>query len=283
MTTLSRHLLSNRLLALAICGTVSCGDSAAGGPSPTRYDWPERFAFNVDFVLSTQRDGREVLRYTESRTLRFGVRDDESYLVASDSVIKTRSEPDRQLEYLPLSAGDTLAWYLSLGSLGELRGIMPACDPALGECRGTLRSVLPLQLRRIVPRLSEWPVPAGSRWADTLEFDDATRPGGGRGSQVTTYRMGRDTTVGGEAYWKLEWHAVLRTYGAAGMSAIMGARPIEEDGVTLVHKTRLLPLYSAWMGAVVVGSDSGRVVATGFRGRASLAGSVFDAGPAARR
>ena len=277
MMTPKRHQSLNRLLLLAISGTLACSDSAGGGPSPTRYDWPERFAFKVDFVSSTQRAGRELLRYSESRVLRFGVRDDESYLVIPDSVIKASGEPDRPMQFLAPSSGDTLAWYLNLGTLGQLRDVIPACDPALEECRATLPSVLPLQLRRIVPRLSEWPVPAGSRWADTLEFDDAARPGGGRGSLVTAYHMGRDTTIGGEAYWRIEWHAVLRTYGASGMAAIMGARPLEEDGVTLVHKTRLLPLYSAWAGAAVMGRDSGRAVATGFRGRAYLAGSVFDA------
>lgn len=282
MATLKRHQPANPLIVLAVCAAVACGDSAAGGPSPTRYDWPERFAFRVDFVSSTQRAGRELLRYSESRVLRFGVRDDESYLVVSDSVIKTSGEPGLPNQLLAPSSGDTLAWYLGLGSLGQLHDAIPACDPALEECRRTLPSVLPLQLRRIVPRLSEWPVPAGSHWADTLEFDDAARPGGGRGSLVTMYRMGRDTTVGGETYWKLEWQAVLRTYGASGMAAIMGARPLKEDGVTLIHRTRLLPMYSAWAGAAVAGRDSGGAVATGFRGRAYLAGSTFEAELAAQ-
>ena len=110
MMTLKRHQSLNPLLLLAISGTLACSDSAGGGPSPTRYDWPERFAFKVDFVSSTQRAGRELLRYSESRVLRFGVRDDESYLVIPDSVIKASGEPDRPMTMRRARAAGAGRW-----------------------------------------------------------------------------------------------------------------------------------------------------------------------------
>jgi hypothetical protein len=54
------------------------------------------------------------------------------------------------------------------------------------------------------------------------------------------------------------------------------ARPIEEDGVTLVHKESRLPVLTAWAGAAATHGADGPI-GTGFRGRAWLAGSSFDA------
>lgn len=258
---------------------LACSREAADAPSPPRYRWPERFVYRVEFVSSTQQGGRELMRYQESRALHFDVREDESYLVYPDSTIRESSDMGGPFGLLEPGAFDTLAWYLRLGPLGEIREAEIACDPAADPCRRVMPSTLPLQLRRVVPRLSEWPVPRGSSWTDTLEFNDTGRPGGTRGILVTAYRAARDTVLGGRSYWAVTWHSLLRSYLPAAGAAIAEQRPVEEDGVTLVDKALLLPAFSAWAGTTVFGAgdSAGARLAAGFRGRAYLAGSPFDA------
>lgn len=272
-----RHLIRIKLLCVSLAAVGGCGNDAGKGPSPTEYAWPERFAYRIEFVSSTQRGGRELMRYQEARTLNFDIRDDESYLVYTDSIIRESSEAGGPFELMPPAESDTLGWYIRLGKLGEQRDVQVACDPAVDACRRTMPSLMPLQLRRIIPRLSEWPAPAGYGWVDTLEFDDASR-GGTRGLLVTEYRVRADTTVGAAEFWRLSWHSVLRSYMPSANAVILESRPIEEDGVTFVDKGLLLPAFSAWAGATMLSRDTvGGALGTGFRGRAVLAGSAFDA------
>lgn len=273
----------SRILFSATCLAMANGcDKGGDGPTPTAYRWPDEFGYRVEFVSSTQRAGAEVMFYQESRNLKFAMRDDESYLVWPDSTINLSSERGGPLVLQPPNALDTLSWYLRLGTLGEVREALPACDPAVEACRRTMPSSLPLNLRRLVPRLSAWPAPAGATWVDTFAFDDAVRPGGTRGLLVTTYRAIGDTVIAGRSFWHIGWHSLLRTYLPTSRTAIIESRPIEEDGVTLVDKELMLPAFSAWAGVAILARDSVEgSLATGFRGRAYLLGSAFDSTGAA--
>lgn len=262
------------LILLILASIAGCRNEAELAPSPPRFDWPEEFAYRVDFVASEQYEGRVVRQYADSRTLRFMIRDDESYLLVPDSVLKTRNDPGGPLIARPYVPEDTLSWYLRLGSMGEFTGVMAACDPALPACRSVPRSTLAADLRRFIPRLSEWPVPAGGSWADTLSLVDEAS--GTRGALTTVYLVGGDTTIGGETYWMVGWRAELRTYRAGTGAAPVAQPPSREDGMTFVEKRRLLPVFATWAGVRVVAGDSGPPLATGFRGRAWLAGSPFD-------
>jgi hypothetical protein len=274
MTTYFAHHLRKLLPVLALIAATGCRDEAGMAPSPPRFDWPDEFAYRVDFVASEQYEGRVVRQYADSRTLRFMIRDDESYLLVPDSVFKTRNDPGAPLVTRPYVPEDTLSWYLRLGNLGQFTGVMAACDPALPACRAVPRSTLAADLRRIIPRLSEWPVPAGGSWADTLNLVDEA--GDTRGALTTVYLVGGDTTIGGEAYWMVGWRAELRTYRTGSGAAPVAQPPSREDGMTFVEKRRLLPVFATWAGVRVVAGDSGPPLATGFRGRAWLAGSPFD-------
>lgn len=256
----------------------ACKDRAVLAPSPTAYKWPARFTYKLDYVSDAQASGRLLLHYADSRNARFVIREDESYVVQHDSVLKTTNEPGGPLRLVTFVPEDTLGWFVRLGSLGEFRDVQLGCDPAVEACRQALPSSLPLELRRIIPRLSEWPVPRGSGWVDTLTFDDAARPNGTRGIVVTRYHVDHDTTIGGSVYWMVVWKAIRRTYLPTAGGTIVEQPAVQEDGVTFIDKRRELPIYSTWAG-VAMASGSLRatgVTATGFRGRAYLAGSAFD-------
>lgn len=247
-------------------------------PSPTNYKWPARFAYKVDYVSDAQANGTVLLHYAESRVMRFQIREDESYLVQNDSVIKTSNQPGGPLEAVTYAPEDTLTWFLKLGSLGELRDVQVGCDPAVPQCEAVLPSSLPLELRRVIPRLSEWPVPRASDWVDTLRYSDAGRPGGTRGEVITTYRVHGDTTIGRRRYWMITWHAVHRAWAATDEPTIAEQPAVTEDGVTFVDQSKLMPIYSTWAGTALAGPEirMAGAAASGFRGRAYLAGSSFD-------
>lgn len=264
---------------LLAAASVSCADRMADSPTPLRYRWPERFTWKFEYVSQAQRDGVPLLRYTEHKRLRFRLRDAGEFLMEPESILKLNQEPRRAPQPAPLATEDTLAAYVHLGPRGELRRILYGCDPAERACAAALPSALRLELRRMVPRLSYWPVPAGGSWADTVDFDDTGRPGGSRGRLVTWYTAAGDTVVGGEAYWVVGWRAIRRAWPRAPLGG--GLRedpPVEERGVTFVEKRRLIPVYSAWAGAAAAPEAIRQLGATasGFRGRAYLAGSVFD-------
>ncbi len=273
-----RQQLRKLLSTLGLLSLAACGNETAIAPSPTTYKWPARFAYKLDYVSDAQANGRLILHYAESKVARFAIREDESYLVQHDSVIKTSNQPGGPLERVTYAPEDTLAWFLKLGPLGELTDVQLGCDPEVPQCQAALPSSLPLELRRVIPRLSEWPVPRGSDWVDTLRYSDAGRPGGTRGLVITTYRVHGDTTIGRSAYWMIAWRAVHRTWVPTAAATIMEQPEFTEEGVTFVDKAKLMPVYSTWAGTALAGPAMrvAGATASGFRGRAYLAGSSFD-------
>jgi hypothetical protein len=256
----------------------ACGDRTAQAPNPLRYEWPEAFGWHIEYVIQAQRDGTPVVRHAEAKTLRLVVRDDQ-YLAGFDSVLKTTQLAGEPLAHLLPAPEDTLTFYVRLGRRGEVSKPVLGCDPGLPACAEALPSTIQLQLRRLVPLLPVWEAPRGSTWVDTLTWDDAARPGGTRGSLVTTYAASQDTAVGGEAYWRLPWASVRRTFRRGGVSALLPEPAVREEGVTYVEKRRHLPVYTIWAGVAEAPADLRALGATasGFRGRAALEGSPFAA------
>ena len=264
---------------LALSGAVSllalaCRNDAARAPNPTGYGWPQQFAYRVDYVSQTQQSGRPILHYAETKTTRFVLRD-ALYVGVQDSVMKTTQRPGEPLRQLAYAPEDTLGFFASLGRRGEITRVQLACDPALPACAAALPSSVALELRRFIPRLPIWEAPLGATWDDTLEFDDTARPGGTRGAMLTRYTGHGDTVIAGRAYWVISWHSAR--HSAEGRGAAPGA-PIREDGMTFVEKARLVPVFATWAGAVPASQELRALGATGtgYRGRAYLAGSVFD-------
>lgn len=234
--------------------------------------------YKFDWVAELQRGGRPVQRLSMRKLLKFTARDDR-YLLVYDSVLKTSEVPGSGPRLAPYMPEDTLSFYVSLGRHGELPRIELGCDPAVRECGEALPSVVQQELRRLIPRLPLWEAPRGSVWVDTLAFDDAARPRGTRGMVVTQYGPARDTVIGGRGYWMIGWHSVRTGFRRVpGPSIIAPEQPVEEDGVTLVDKARLIPIFSTWAGALAAPPDLAAqgIESTGFRGRAYLTGSVFD-------
>ncbi|MEO8104686.1 MAG: hypothetical protein ABI790_19395, partial [Betaproteobacteria bacterium] len=215
MTSL-RQLCSFLAVSMALLASCNRGERA---PNPTAYHWPERIDWHVEYVSEAQRDRVPLLKYAESKTTRLALRDGQ-YLGAQDSVLKTSQRPGEPLLLVPYTPEDTLAFYVKLGAHGELTGISLGCDPAVVACASALPSTVALELRRIIPRLPLWEAPQGGGWVDTLNFDDASRPSGTRGSVITSYTGRRDTVIGGVAYWVVGWHSLRTAYragaGAAG-------------------------------------------------------------------
>lgn len=251
----------------------ACGNDSARAPNPTAYRWPDEFAYRFDYVSDVQERGRTVQHYAETRTTHFGIRDAQ-YFGASDSVLKTSQRPGEPLRVIAYEPEDTLGFYVSIGRRGEITRVQLACDPALPACAGALPSGVTLQLRRFIPRLPIWEAPRGSSWEDTLEFDDTSRPGGTRGAMLTRYTGRGDTLIGGHEYWVIGWRSV-RTATRPGERA---PAPTREDGMSLVEKDRLLPVFAVWAAVVVAPPELRAMGATGtgYRGRVYLAGSVFD-------
>ncbi len=274
MATLTRYstALATGLLSTAL---VACGNQAARAPNPPHYEWPDSFAYRVQYVEELQRAGAAVRRLEQTALLRFAVRNDR-FLVWNDSVAKVAGVADRA-EPAPLSPEDTLRYLVRLGRQGELADVEPDCDPTVGACAAAFPSALPMELRRVIPRLPVWWAPAGRTWVDTLAFDDLPRPGAARGFVVRAYRVTGDTVVAGGGYWVVGWQSFLHAWRPAG--GALAAEPVtREYGQVLVDKARLLPVLALWYGALPApaGLRTLGMTGTGYRGRAWLSGSVFD-------
>jgi len=259
---------------------AACGNSAARAPNPTGYEWPDSFAYRIDYVSDVQGNGGTLLRLVESKRLKVLLRD-QQYLAWHDSVLKTSHIPGGLLSALPHSPEDTLVYYLRLDRYGEVTDVQLGCDPAVPQCADALPSLIRLEFRRILPRLSVWVAPRGGWWVDTLAWDDAPRPRGTRGTVVTTYTAARDTTIAGRVYWMVGWTSVREAFRPAdprGPAGILAETPVRESGVALVDKLSLLPVYSTWAGAGVIAGlpRAPGATAEGFRGRAYLVGTHFD-------
>ena len=259
---------------------AACGNNTARAPNPTRYEWPDSFAYRIVYVSGVQGNGRTLLRFVESKRLNVLLRD-QQYLAWHDSVLKTSHIPGGLLSALPHSPEDTLVYYLRLGRYGEVADVQLGCDPAVPQCADALPSLIRLELRKILPRLSVWQAPRGGWWVDTLSWDDAPRPRGERGTVVTTYTAARDTTIAGRGYWMVGWTSVRQAFRRAdprGPAGMLAETSVRETGVSFVDKRRLLPVYSTWAGAVTIAEQLRALGATaeGFRGRAYLVGTRFD-------
>jgi len=257
---------------------VSCRSEVRDEPTPTGYEWPDSFAFLVEYVSETRMDSVVVARYEERKIVRFAVRD-EQFLVWHDSVVKENLLPGRTPAIEAYVAEDTLHFYVSLDRRGQVSRSEPDCDPGVSACRDALPSALPLELRRLIPHLPVWAAPRGSTWEDTIVFDDRPRPRGSRGSVVTSFRVSGDTSISGAPMWIVVWHAVRRTVaGVGGFVGIAGNVPVEETGLVYIDKDRRIPVFATWAGGVAPppGMSAMSIHGTGFRGRAYLAGSVVE-------
>lgn len=256
----------------------ACGDDGSQVASPTTYAWPDSFSFLIEYVSESRADTLVVSRYEERKALRFAVREDR-YLAWYDSVIKESLAPGREVVVEPFVPEDTLHLYVELGRRGEITRAEMACDPEVPACREALPSALPLQLRRLVPRLPVWAPPRGYVWEDTLAFSDAPRPRGARGSVVTSYRVTGDTLIAGSRFWVVAWHSIRRTYrDVGGLAGLLPHPPVEESGMVFIDKERQVPVYATWAGGAVApsGLRAMGVTSTGYRGRAYLAGSLVE-------
>jgi hypothetical protein len=268
----------------ALCA-AGCQDRTAQSPSPQYYRWPERMNYRMEHVTELQRDARAVQRLEVFKVLKLTVRESQ-YVLVYDSVLKTSLVPGAPPSLAPYLPEDTLAFYLALGRRGELGPVVAGCDPALPACDAALPSTVAMELRRFVPRLPVWPVPAGGTWMDTLRFDDTARPGGSRGTFVTAYGPARDTLIGTVHYWVVPWRswkqAFHRPPNGAGFAP---EQPAEEAGLTLIDKSRDLPVAATWAGAVTAPPDLRAIGigASAFRTRVWLAGTYFDSVFAAER
>lgn len=257
---------------------VSCRERSQAASGPTEYVWPDSFSYLVELVAESRADTVVVVRYEERKAIRFAARDDR-FLVWYDSVTKVSLAPGRPPEFHPYAPEDTLQYYVGLGRRGEFSDAEPGCDPALADCREVLPSMLPMELRRLVPRLPQWEPPRGYAWEDTLVFDDRRSARGQRGSVVTTYRVVGDTVVATSGLWVVAWRSLRRSYStAAGPGGLAPGVPVEERGTVYLDKTRRMPVFAMWAGGAAAPENlrSLGVTGTGYRGRAYLAGSVIE-------
>ena len=247
---------------------AGCGNASGRAPVPPHYDWPDAFAYRVtseaDFGAGTAAHARVAW----SGVLRFQVRN-ERYAVWSDSVARTRAAGDSAPVAAALEVGDTLRHFVRVTRYGGLDDIQRDCDPSVAACRDVLPSLLPRQLRHVIPRLPVWWPPRGHPWVDTLRFDDRPRPGGSFGSVVTTYRDPRDTVVAGRSCWIIAWRSMAVTRDSANRA---GGEPVIETGAVLVDRGMLMPARAWWSGALAAAGGG----TTSWRGTARLLGSAFD-------
>jgi hypothetical protein len=282
MRTLTRRSCYLVWLVL-LAGVMSgCGNESARAPNPPRYVWPDSFVYRVQYVEETQSAKQALQRLEQTAELRFAVRN-QRYLVWNDSVSKVTLEPGRAAAPGRINPEDTLHYLVDLGRLGEFYRVVPDCDPTVGACAAAFPSALPLELRRIIPRLPVWPVPRGSAWADTLSFDDLPRPGAAQGTVLTAYRVLGDTVIAGRRFWVIGWHSMRQAWREAE-GRLVPDPVTQEFGRVLVSKARLVPAMAQWFGALAAppALKALGVTGTGYRGRAWLAGSVFDSIQAVR-
>lgn len=265
-------VMTSTLHQLRICAILwlslvltGCPNRAARAPNPMSYRWPERFAYRIHQTGGSDSGGVEA-QDDDRRMLRLQWRE-ERYQVWSDSVVKRRTVNGRPAVPEPIWPEDTLRFLIRLGRFGDLGRPEATCDPVVPACADALRSSLPIQLRRLIPRLPVWEAPRGAAWADTIWFNDIRRSRGARGSVVTSYRSARDTTVGGGAYWVVEWRSVRQSVRrGGGRGGITVDSAATEAGAVLVDKGRLIPVRAVWE----------RVGSVRERGTADLAGSAFE-------
>lgn len=270
-----RQVFPAALSALLLLG---CGDRSAQSPTPMFYDWPDSLNYRMEHVLELQREARPVQRFESYKVLKLTVREDH-YVLVYDSVVKTVLVPGAPPQLAPYVPEDTLAFYVWLGRRGDLGRVVAGCDPVLPECAAALPSGVAMEVRRLVPGLPIWPVPPGGTWVDTLRFDDASRPAGTRGTFVTTYGPVRDTSMGGVAYWMVPWQSVKQAFRRPRDGAgFLPERPSEDQGLTLIDRRRLLPVFATWVGAIAAPRElrSIGIEASAFRSRIYLVDSPFD-------
>lgn len=262
---------------------TSCGNNTARAPNPTTYDWPDTMTYRLQVTWESNRGAEVLARYGENKLLRLVVRNDR-YLVWNDSLGTVSSRGASRPLGRQIWPEDTLHYFVRLGRLGEITESVPGCDPAVPECRAALPSALPLEMRRIIPRLPVWWPPKGHEWVDTAAFDDLRRARGSRGSQITYYRAARDTVLAGRGYWVVTWSSVRRAVRDTPSGATIAAAPVEEQGTVYVDKERLIPACAVWCGAPATPQDlpAPGVTGTLLRGRACLVGSAFESLKAAR-
>jgi hypothetical protein len=263
---------------LLLAGFASaCGNNTARAPNPTTYEWPDSMTYRIRLTWESDRGAQAVARPDESKRLQLVVRNDR-YLVWNDSLAGSGRSPGSRPLGRQIWPEDTLHYFVRLSRLGEIIESVPDCDPVVPECRAALPSALPLEMRRIIPRLPVWWPPKGHEWVDTLAFDDLPRARGSRGSDITHYRAARDTVLAGRGYWVVTWSSVRRVVLGSPSGATNPSAPVEEQGTVYVEKERLIPACAVWTGAPARSPDLQATGATGtrFRGRACLAGSSID-------
>jgi hypothetical protein len=263
-------------LVVAAAALLGC-DAGAGAPGPMRYAWPREFGWRIENAGQTTASDRWLVRHAETRLLRVADRGG-TWVAGFDRVFKARQEPGDSMRAVPLLTEDTLDFHLEIGPQGELSPATPGCDPVVPACADALPSAIRVELRRLVPRLSVWPVPRGGSWVDTLRFDDAARSRGSRGQVVTRYTTVADTVIDEDAYWTITWQALRTSFRLARGRDTLRADAVEEVGLTMVDKQRLVPVFATWAGALAVSPELRELGATStaYRGRAYLIGSRFD-------
>jgi hypothetical protein len=272
--TVTRRLLACFGVALPATLAAACGNQTARAPNPTAYDWPDSLTYRVELVVQSDGDAVAVDRFRETKRLSLAVRNDR-YLVWNDGLERIGMAGGSAPLSRRLWPEDTLHYYVRLSRLGEIVESEPGCDPVVPECRAALPSVLPLEMRHIIPRLPVWWPPRGHQWVDTLAFDDRLRARGSRGALITYYRSARDTVVSGRGYWTVTWSSVTRAVRETASGAAIAAAPVEERGVVYVDKTRLVPACAVWWGEAAASPPRAPgAVQTRLAGRAHLAGSA---------
>ncbi len=207
--------MSGAVPRVAVAPLALLAACRAAPPSPPEYRWPESFSYRLEVTTAPGPGDTASSNQPDVRVLTIGRRDD---------LYRVRL--------------DTIEFRVELGSRAELARVERSCDPALAPCRAASPPLLRRELRRIMPRLSIWPVAPGGTWADTVELADALAPGDS-GRVVTTYTPGPGDTIAGRRYWRIRWRAVHTT--ASGPVS-------EEEGATLVDQRTRLPVYSLWTG-----------------------------------
>ena len=281
MRTVSRRLICVTAGAALALGAAACGNHSAQAPAPTRYVWPDSFAYRVSERWESRRADSLVNWHAMAATLRFMVRYDGSYLVGNEDVVKTAGGPGGAVRPEALSVEDTLHWFVRLGREGRFFDIERGCDPSVAACSAVPLSVFPLMLRRVIPHLPVWWPPRGDAWADTVAFDDSSATGGGgtRGWRLTVYRVPRDTVISGRGYWVLTFYSLTRRWRRGeGDSGSVAVPLVAEQGEALVDQSRFLPALVEWSGNVAVppAARAAGALETRYRGRAALVGSGLD-------
>jgi hypothetical protein len=269
----TRYHISRVAAVLPAVLLAACGNKTARAPNPTTYDWPDSLTYHVELAAESPR--RDAPIRIERKRLSFVVRNDR-YLVWNDSLARAGTPGDSTAARQRSWPEDTLHYYVRLSRLGEFDEVQADCDPVVAECRAALPSALPLEMRRIIPRLPVWWPPKGHEWVDTLAFDDLPRERGSRGSMITRYRSARDTVVGGLGYWKVTWISERRAVRELPSGAVIAVAPVVERGTAYVDKVRLIPACAVWSGttepaALPLIDESG---GTALRGRAYVDGSA---------